>query len=63
MNSYRIRYDAKGNYGFSYETIEARGIIHAFKLASDHLTAMKKVTKDRTIKIASVSQENQVNAK
>ena len=59
MNKYRTRYDAKGKYGISYETINARGLVHAFKLAKDHLKEIRKLTKNDSIRISLVSEEKE----
>lgn len=56
---FRIRYDKKKTYGFAYETIEAQGIMHAFKLAKDHQKAIRKITNDQTIIIAQVTQKGE----
>jgi len=56
MKKYRIRYDATKNYGMSYETIEARGLVHAFNLAITHLKEIRKITKNETIRIGSVNE-------
>lgn len=57
MKKYRIRYDAPNKYGFSYETIDARGLVHAFNLAKDHMKEIQKITNNSKLTIGSVSEE------
>ena len=56
MKKYRVRYDATKNFGLSYETIDARGIVHAFKLAKDHMREIRKLTKNESIKIGRIDE-------
>jgi hypothetical protein len=59
MKKYRIRYDAPKNYGISYETIEARGLVHAFTLAKAHLKDIRKITNNPKMTIGKVEQERE----
>ena len=59
MKKYRIRYDATKKYGISYETIDARGLVHAFKLAKDHLKEIRKLTDNQKITIGRIDQKEE----
>lgn len=56
MKKYRVRYDAAKNYGMSYEVIDARGLVHAFKLAKDHMRELRKLADNKSIKIGRIEE-------
>jgi len=56
MKKYRVRYDTPKHYGFANETIEARGLMHAFKLAKDHLKEIKKTINKSDLTIAKITE-------
>lgn len=56
MKKYNVRYDTNKGYGFARETIEARGLMHAFKLAQDHLKEIKKTSKANDLRIAQIHE-------
>lgn len=51
MKKYKVIYEHQVDTAYSYwhfgvEVIEARGIVHAVKLANDHLRELKKLNKN-----------------
>lgn len=56
MKKYKVRYDTTKRFGFARETIEARGLMHAFKLAQDHLNEIKKTSKANDLYIAQIHE-------
>ena len=59
MKKYRVRYDAPKHFGLSYETIEARGLVHAFKLAKAHIKEIRKLTNNQKITIGRIDQKEE----
>jgi len=46
MNRYKVNYERKSTasyWSYASEILEARGLMHAQKLANDHLREMKKL--------------------
>ena len=61
MNKYKVYYERQVNKKYSFwnyasEIIEARGLMHAQKLAHDHLKEMKKLEKGYTLRITKIVQ-------
>ena len=61
MNSYKVIYEIQVNKKYSFwqyaiEIIEARGLMHAQKLAHDHLKEMKKLEKGYSLRINKIVQ-------
>ena len=57
-NSYYTEGKNKGNrrrYHFITETIDARGVMHAAKLATDHAKELEK-TLGETVRVADIAQ-------
>ena len=57
-NSYYPEGKNKGNrrrYHFITEVIDARGVMHAAKLATDHAKTLEK-TLDETVRVADIAQ-------
>lgn len=61
MNKYKVTYERQVNtkysfWDYAFEIIEARGLMHAQKLAHDHLKEMKKLEKGFSMRIGKIRQ-------
>ena len=56
MKKYAVRYDTNKGYAFAREIIEARGLMHAFKLAKEHLREIKKTSDVNDLRIAQIHE-------
>ena len=61
MNKYKVTYERQANtkysfWDYAFEIIEARGLMHAQKLAHDHLKQMKKLEKGCAMRISKIRQ-------
>ena len=61
MKNYKVFYERQvikkhSFWSYATEIIEARGLMHAQKLAHDHLKEMKKLEKGFTMRIGKVRQ-------
>ena len=61
MNRYKVTYERQVNkkysfWDYTFEIIEARGVMHAQKLAHDHLKEMKKLEKGCAMSISKIRQ-------
>jgi len=61
MKKYTVTYERQTNkkysfWDYAFEIIEARGLIHAQKLAHDHLKEMKKFERGCAMRISKIRQ-------
>ena len=56
MKKYLVQYGRENTFGFASETIEARGIMHAFKLANAHLKDIRKSTNTQDLYITQINE-------
>lgn len=56
MKSFRVTYRTESHFGFAKEIIEARGIMHACKLAVDHCREMRKTLSNSEIQVYTVKE-------